>query len=172
MAIKSKKRGSMGSKTDNRAGQVSFFPLFVIVIALSVILSFISFSPSDAANFFFDKIGLSANMVSDVDDIGIERSSLLAQSQGSTALRNPLGTNGTLSGFLNKLLDVIIMLGSIVIVFMIILAGLRYVLARGNDEEIKKAHQQLTWTAVGAAILLGAKVISLVITNTVRTLSQ
>ena len=55
---------------------------------------------------------------------------------------------------------------------MIILAGLRYVMARGNDSEIQKAHTQLTWTVVGAAVLLGAKVISMVITNTVRDLSR
>jgi heme/copper-type cytochrome/quinol oxidase subunit 2 len=110
-----------------------------------------------------------ASVVAGADSI------MLAQngpSQGSNRLQNPLGTNGTLTGFLNKLLDVIIMLGSIVIVFMIILAGLRYVLARGNDSEIQKAHMQLTWTAIGAAVLLGAKVISMVIANTVRSLSQ
>lgn len=84
---------------------------------------------------------------------------------------NPLGRSGTLEVFLNKLLDVIILIGSIVVVLSIIMAGLKYVTAQGDEGQIASAHKQLTWTVIGAAILLGAKVIAMVVQNTVKALS-
>lgn len=176
---------NINKKDDKYQGKASFFPLLVVAIAISIILSYLTLSPSGSS--FLQNAGLGANISAVFDQVATEEGSavnqgsvekernLIAQnraSQGTARLTNPLGTNGTLVGFLNKVLDVLIMLGSIVVVFMIILAGLRYVLARGSDSEIQKAHTQLTWTAIGAAILLGAKVISMVIANTVRSLSQ
>lgn len=90
---------------------------------------------------------------------------------GSGMLTNPLRTDGSLAGFLEKLLGVVIMLGSIVIVLFIIMAGFKYVTAGGDEKQIAAAHKQLLWTAIGAAVLLGARVISMVIQNTVKTLS-
>lgn len=85
---------------------------------------------------------------------------------------NPLGPkNNSLETFLNSILDVIILVGSIVVVISIILAGLKYVTAQGDEGKISDAHKQLTWTVIGAAILLGAKVIALVIQNTVKALT-
>lgn len=84
---------------------------------------------------------------------------------------NPLGQSGSLEVFLNKLLDVIILIGSIVVVLSIIMAGLKYVTAQGDEGKISDAHKQLTWTVIGAAILLGAKVIAMIVQNTVKALS-
>lgn len=153
--------------TQTSSKSSSFFIILTIGIALAIALAYLVFSPSGSA--MIEKIDLAIVSVQ-IQSAGIADAgnSQLAQAR----LTNPIGTNGTLAGFLNRLLDVLIMLGSIVIVFMIILAGMRYVLARGNDAEIQKAHTQLTWTAIGAAVLLGAKVISMVIANTVRSLSQ
>lgn len=94
--------------------------------------------------------------------------------QQRNGFANPLGQQGgTLQTFLYALLDkVIIPLGAIVVVFSIILAGFKYITAQGDPKAIAAAHQQLTWTAIGAAVLLGAKVISMVITNTVKTLTS
>lgn len=83
---------------------------------------------------------------------------------------NPISTN-TLDGFLLKVLDVVVLLGSIVVIFFIILAGFKYVTARGDEKQISSAHQTLTWTIVGAAILLGAKVIASAIQATVDQLN-
>lgn len=83
---------------------------------------------------------------------------------------NPIDSQ-TLDGFLLKLLDVIILLGAIAVVFFIILAGYKYVTARGDEGEIKSAHQILTWTLVGAAIILGARVIASAIQATVNELT-
>ncbi len=182
----------MPNPSQNKKGRErkSFFTVLSFAIGLSLVLSYFAFSPS--GSYFVNQTGLGASVgkilgvqsesVGGGTNIGADSASaiegvLLAQAgannQGTARLQNPLGNNnGTLAGFLNKLLDVLIMLGSIVIVFMIILAGLKYVMARGNDSEIQAAHKQLTWTVIGAAILLGAKVISMVITNTVRDLSR
>jgi hypothetical protein len=84
---------------------------------------------------------------------------------------NPLGQTGSLETFLNKLLDVVILIGSIAVVLSIIMAGLKYVTAQGDEGQIESAHKQLTWTVIGAAILLGAKVIAMVVQNTVKALS-
>lgn len=83
---------------------------------------------------------------------------------------NPISTD-TLNGFILKVLDVVVLLGAIVVVFFIILAGFKYVTARGDEKQITSAHQTLTWTIVGAAILLGAKVIASAIQATVDQLN-
>ncbi len=89
----------------------------------------------------------------------------------SCQFANPLGQTGSLETFLNKMLDVVILLGSIAVVLSIIMAGLKYVTAQGDEGQIESAHKQLTWTVVGAGILLGAKVIAMVVQNTVKALS-
>lgn len=90
---------------------------------------------------------------------------------GVTGIKNPIGA-GDLQTFLKNILRIFVILGSMVVVFFIIYAGLQYVLARGDESAIKKAHQTLTWTIIGAAILLGAEAISLVISNTVQELAK
>jgi hypothetical protein len=88
-------------------------------------------------------------------------------------LHNPIGTkSGTLNELLDMLLSTLLMIGSIVIVCAIILAGFKYITAQGDVKQIEAAHQQLFWTAIGAAILLGARIIAAVIENTVRALSS
>lgn len=82
---------------------------------------------------------------------------------------NPIDAD-TLDGFLLQLLDVVILIGAIVVVFFLILAGFKYVTARGDEKQISSAHQTLTWTIVGAAIVLGAKVIASAIEATVNEL--
>lgn len=93
---------------------------------------------------------------------------------GQSGFANPLGPQGgTLQTFLYALLDkVVIPIGAIVVMFSIILAGFKYITAQGDPKAIAAAHQQLTWTAIGAAVLLGAKAISMVIENTVKTLTS
>jgi heme/copper-type cytochrome/quinol oxidase subunit 2 len=82
---------------------------------------------------------------------------------------NPIQAD-TLDGFLLQLLNVVILIGAIVVVFFLILAGFKYVTARGDEKQISSAHQTLTWTIVGAAIVLGAKVIASAIQATVSQL--
>ncbi len=82
---------------------------------------------------------------------------------------NPIQAR-SLNEFLVQVLDVVILIGAIAVVFFIILAGFKYVTARGDEKQISSAHQTLTWTIVGGAIVLGARVIASTIDSTVRQL--
>ncbi len=84
---------------------------------------------------------------------------------------NPIRAQ-SLDTLLVDILNIVVLLGAMVVVFFIILAGFKYVTARGDPGAIKEATQSLTGVAIGAAIVLGAKVIALVIQNTVNELGQ
>lgn len=91
---------------------------------------------------------------------------------GGLRFDNPLGKgNDSLAGLLDKVLKVIIMLGAIVVVFFYIYAGFKFVWARGDAGAIKEATLTLTWTTVGAMVILGAQVISAAISGTVQQLN-
>jgi len=62
--------------------------------------------------------------------------------------------------------------GTAVAVVMIIYAGFLYVTAGGNETQIKKAHDALLWAVIGAAILLGAYIISQAIQGTISQLQS
>lgn len=85
-----------------------------------------------------------------------------------TTLNNPLQGNAqTIPGFLELLINNIILpIGSVVVVIMIIYSGFLFVKARGNEQELQTARTSFTWTVVGAAVLLGAWAISQAIFET------
>lgn len=103
------------------------------------------------------------------------------QSTGSggknVTLINPLNSgdctpNGDcLMAFLNKILDLVIRIGSIAVILMLVWVGYLFVVAQGNGEKIAEARHALLWTLIGALILLGAKAISFGIEATVKALS-
>jgi hypothetical protein len=84
-------------------------------------------------------------------------------------LMNPLKVK-TIEELLNLILDIVILLAAPVIVFFIIYSGFLYVTARGKPEQIKTATNALTWTIVGALIILGAKILLTIVTGTVNSL--
>ena len=88
----------------------------------------------------------------------------------SGSFTNPFGGGGinTIPEFLDKLIGVLINFGAVIVVFFVVFAGFRFVMAQGNPEKIGKAKQVLVYTLIGGAILLGAKVISEVIKSTVE----
>lgn len=86
-------------------------------------------------------------------------------------LVNPLGPGVGLMQLLNKILDFVIQIGTIVVIFMLVWVGFLFVTASGNETKIKSARNALLWTVVGALILLGSKAIALGIEATVRALS-
>lgn len=86
-------------------------------------------------------------------------------------LINPLGGGSSLEGFLGSILDVVIRIGTIIVILMLVFVGYKFVVARGDPGEITKAKDNLLWTVVGALILLGAKAIALGIEATVKALS-
>jgi hypothetical protein len=77
----------------------------------------------------------------------------------------------TIEGLINVVLnDILIPIGGVVAVIMVMYAGFLFVTARGNEAQITKAKQALLYAVIGAAILLGAKVISDAISKTITQL--
>ena len=93
-------------------------------------------------------------------------------SNTSVTLINPLKSGDSLESFLGNILDFVIRIGAIIVVLMLVYVGYLFVIAQGKEEKIREARQTLLWTLVGALILLGAKAISVAITETVKALGQ
>ena len=87
----------------------------------------------------------------------------------SPAIENPLKSESILD-LLTALLDVIVQVGIPLIALAIVYSGFLFVKAQGNDSELSEAKKTLYWTVIGAAIVLGALVISQVIQTTVTSL--
>ena len=85
-------------------------------------------------------------------------------------LTNPLSAPD-LPTFLNQILGFLIKIGGIVITFMVVYVGFKFVMAQGEPGPLAEAKQMLMWTLIGAAILLGAQAISLAIQQTVQAIS-
>lgn len=85
---------------------------------------------------------------------------------GGMVLSNPLGDQ-TLMGFLQDLLDVIMIFAVPLIVFMIIYAGFKYVMAQGNPGKVSDANKAIMYAIIGGLLILGAWVILEVIQGTV-----
>lgn len=99
-----------------------------------------------------------------------------SNSSGGTSLKitlkNPFKSN-SIEGLLKVIVDEILMpIGGVIAVLMIMYAGYLFVTARGNSAQIDKARDALVWAVVGAAILLGAWVISTAIGSTIRELKS
>ena len=56
-----------------------------------------------------------------------------------------------------------------VIVFFIILAGFKYVTARGNSTKVEEATRALTYAIIGGVLILAAGAISDIIQSTVES---
>ena len=87
----------------------------------------------------------------------------------SQELPNPLGVS-SITELFGKVINVMIQIGVPLAVLAIIYAGFKYVTAFGDEKKVSEAHQMLLWSAVGSAVLLGAKVIITAIEGTVRQL--
>lgn len=87
-------------------------------------------------------------------------------------LKNPLAGSGvnTINDFVKRLLDIVLTIGVPVVAVFIILAGFKFVTARGNPSEIAKAKENLLAVMIGAAILLGAWVLANALGETVNEL--
>ncbi|MBI3572309.1 hypothetical protein HY091_02135 [Candidatus Kaiserbacteria bacterium] len=93
-----------------------------------------------------------------------------ATSNGVTLL-NPLGSGASLPSLLTSILQLVVEIGSIVVILMLVYVGFKFVAARGEPGKITEARQMLLWTIVGALILLGAEAIAQGIQATVGALS-
>ena len=87
-----------------------------------------------------------------------------------TGITNPLKNITSLDALVARGMDIVIYVGAIVAVLAIIWVGFMYVRAMGKPEEIKKAHKAALYTIIGVAILVGAKVITTIVINTINVI--
>lgn len=90
-------------------------------------------------------------------------------SSASGKICNPIKAT-SIDSLLSSLLSIVKFVAGIVLVIYFILAGFKYVTARGDTGKISEAHKMLTYTAIGGAILLGAEVIQKLISGTIDQL--
>ncbi|MDP4020579.1 MAG: pilin [Candidatus Adlerbacteria bacterium] len=86
-------------------------------------------------------------------------------------LANPLGDINSFPELIKAILDAAFIIGLPIAVLFIVLAGFRFVWARGNPEQLKTAKRNLLYTVVGIAVFFGAWLITDVIVGTLRTLN-
>mgnify|MGYP001611480126 CR=1 FL=1 len=87
----------------------------------------------------------------------------------SPEIENPLKSE-TILDLLNTLLGVVVQVGIPLIALAIVYSGFLFVKAQGNESQLSEAKKTLYWTVIGAAIVLGAFVISGVIETTITGL--
>lgn len=85
-------------------------------------------------------------------------------------LKNPLAF-GTLQEFIVAILRVIIVIAVPIVVIFIVLAGFKYVTARGNPNQIQEATRALTYAIIGGVLIIGAVAIAEIIENLVTAFS-
>lgn len=94
-------------------------------------------------------------------------------SQFNIKLENPFRGGNTLIGFLQKVInDIVLPVGGVLAVLAFIYSGFLYVTAQGNETKLKDAHRALLYTAIGTALLLGAWVFANAICGTIEAISN
>lgn len=102
--------------------------------------------------------------------LSITPSTAIAQDcNSSEEICNPLAVD-SVSGFLGALVDAIMYVSVPIIVIFIIFAGFKFVTAGGNTEDIEQAKRIALYTVIGAAIILGAGLLSDILINTADNL--
>lgn len=84
-------------------------------------------------------------------------------------ITNPLSVDN-IPDLIKKLLEIMVQVGLPLVAIFIIYTGFLFVTARGNETKLEAAKKAFFWTIIGAAIVLGAFVISTVIKTTVKGL--
>lgn len=88
-----------------------------------------------------------------------------------SGIKSPLSDSITdIPKLINAILGIIIQIGFPLVVVMIVYCGFLFVMARGNKDQLETAKKAIVWTLIGAAVLLGASVISAAIQSTITNL--
>ena len=87
----------------------------------------------------------------------------------SSILCNPLKTD-SFTSLMESVSQLAVEIGIPIAALFIIYSGLKLVMARGNEEDIKKAKTGLTWAIIGSGILIGAWTIMKILQSTVESL--
>ncbi len=91
----------------------------------------------------------------------------------NVGIENPLGSGkDNIKDIIASIMKVIVDIAIPIVVVMVIYSGFLLVMAQGNPDKLKEAKKTITWTLVGATILLGAQLISTVLVETVSNVSK
>lgn len=91
-------------------------------------------------------------------------------SRDTVMLNNPLGNIDSFEELVSALLDAAFIIGLPIAVLFIVLAGARFVLARGNEHKLSDAKLNLQWTVIGIGIFFGAWTFAKIIESTIKAL--
>lgn len=88
-------------------------------------------------------------------------------------IKNPLGNSvTTIPQFIERGLNLALMVGVPIVALAIIYSGFLFVMARGNTEKLGEAKDTLMYTLIGAALLLGSWVIAQAIQGTITDIKS
>lgn len=91
----------------------------------------------------------------------------------NTTINNPLGDElKDIPSFIEAIINIILVIGVPIVTLAIIYSGFLFVSAAGNPEKLKNAKTTFIYTLIGAALLLGAFVLSKAIVTTVEEIKS
>lgn len=93
-----------------------------------------------------------------------------ANTANSSGLHDPLCFTN-IYDFVQKVLEAFVALAIPILSFFVIYAGFKYVMAQGNSAKLKDAHENFKWLVIGAALILGAWTLALLIKDTVNSVT-
>ena len=85
-------------------------------------------------------------------------------------IKNPLTSVNSIPDLIEQILKILVQLGLPIVGIFVIYSGFLFVVARGNQSKIDEAKKTFFYTIIGAAIVLGAFVISAMLKATVTQL--
>ncbi|MEM9336550.1 MAG: hypothetical protein AAGA35_01710 [Patescibacteria group bacterium] len=163
---------------------VTFRQVIVLAVTIVVSIGFYLITPEPAAAVCFDPFGDEVACPGDNPVLGggggdnpvlgggggdnpvVGGGGGTAPCDTTSRLCNPL-TVGSLEGLLVAILNIVVILMVPIIVFFIIYAGFKYVMAQGNSSQIEEAQRALLYAVIGGVIILGAEAIIAIIENVV-----
>lgn len=86
-------------------------------------------------------------------------------------LQDPLGVKN-FCDLVKTLLDIVLAIGIPVAVLFLVWAGFKFILARGNQNELGIAKKNFMFVIIGIAVFLGAWTLAMVISTTIQSLGS
>jgi hypothetical protein len=107
------------------------------------------------------------NQTQNPNPTGADSSSGAINGWPTQLIDNPLQVTN-LNNFIANLLNAFLKIAIPILAVFLIYAGMKFVMARGNEKELQTAKDNLLWVVIGGAILLGAWTIVRILKGTVE----